>query len=275
VGGNTLIVWLHEREVGPYMNGLHLFFGVGALTAPMIVAQALNWTGDIKGAYWTFGLMVLTVSVILAFLPSPPIRHAESQDTPEGQINYILVGLLTAFFFLYTGVEITMGGWISTYVLKLNLTSEVNAPLMASAFWGAFTFGRLIAIPLAFRLRPRVILMSDLLGSLVSLIILLLWPTSLSAVIFATMLLGLSVASMFPTLLAFAERRIHITAQITSIFFFGASVGSMCLPALMGRIIEHFGPMALFWTILADLLLAITVFIALIRYSDKLAERQN
>lgn len=269
VGGNTLIVWLHGREVGPYMNGLHLFFGVGAFIAPMIVAQALSWSGNIQAAYWAFGLIVLGVAFIFAFLPSPPIRHTDPTQVEGGQMNYLLVGMITLFFFLYVGIEITMGGWISTYALETKLTNEVNAPLLASAFWAAFTFGRLVAIPLAFRLRPRVILMSDLLGTLISLVILLMFPHSLVAVSLASMLLGFSVASIFPTMLAFAERRVNITANITSIFFFGASLGTMCLPALMGRIINYFGPMALFWTILADLLLAIVLFIALMRYTDK------
>jgi len=33
VGGNTLLVWEHGRKVGPYMNGLHFFFGVGGRLA--------------------------------------------------------------------------------------------------------------------------------------------------------------------------------------------------------------------------------------------------
>ncbi|NJN94713.1 MAG: MFS transporter [Anaerolineales bacterium] len=39
VGGNTLLVWVHRHRVGPYMNGLHFFFGVGAFLSPLIVAQ--------------------------------------------------------------------------------------------------------------------------------------------------------------------------------------------------------------------------------------------
>ncbi len=32
-GGNTLFVWLYRSDVPPYMNALHLFFGVGAFSA--------------------------------------------------------------------------------------------------------------------------------------------------------------------------------------------------------------------------------------------------
>lgn len=273
VGGNTLIVWLHGREVGPFMNGLHLFFGIGAFIAPLIVAQSLNWTGDITAAYWSFGLLVLPISLALALLPSPPVRHSNHEEANAEPTNYRLVGLFTLFFFLYVGMEITLGGWISTYALQLNLTTEANAALLASAFWGSFTFGRLIAIPLAFRLRPRTILITDLVGTFLSLMLMLLWPTSLIAVGIGAMGVGVSVASMFPTMLSFAGRRINITAQVTSIFFLGASLGSMFLPFLMGRIIENFGPMALLWAIFADLMLAIALFTFLMRYSANVVEK--
>jgi FHS family Na+ dependent glucose MFS transporter 1 len=41
VGGNTLLVWVHQPNVGPYMNALHFFFGLGAFFSPIIVAQAI------------------------------------------------------------------------------------------------------------------------------------------------------------------------------------------------------------------------------------------
>ena len=51
VGCNTLLLWVHNESVGPFMNGLHAFFGVGAFVAPLIVAQVLSMTGDI---YWVY-----------------------------------------------------------------------------------------------------------------------------------------------------------------------------------------------------------------------------
>ncbi len=39
VGSNALLVWVHRSKVGPYMQGLHLFFGVGAFLSPIIVVQ--------------------------------------------------------------------------------------------------------------------------------------------------------------------------------------------------------------------------------------------
>ena len=69
VGGNTLLVWVHRHRVGPFMNGLHFFFGLGSFLSPIIVAQAVLIGGDVTWAYWVVALLVLPVVVWLLRLP--------------------------------------------------------------------------------------------------------------------------------------------------------------------------------------------------------------
>src|SRR5438132_1549884 len=38
VGGNTLVIWVHQERVAPWMNGLHFCFGIGSVLAPLIVS---------------------------------------------------------------------------------------------------------------------------------------------------------------------------------------------------------------------------------------------
>ncbi len=42
VGSNLMVVWAHGQNVGSYMNGLHLSFGIGTLVAPLILAASLD-----------------------------------------------------------------------------------------------------------------------------------------------------------------------------------------------------------------------------------------
>src|SRR5688572_19959102 len=63
VGGNTLLVWVHRHQVGPYMNGLHFFFGIGAFLSPLIIAQAVLVSGNITWAYWILALLLLPVAL--------------------------------------------------------------------------------------------------------------------------------------------------------------------------------------------------------------------
>ncbi len=273
VGCNTLLVWVHRDKVAPFMNGLHFFFGVGAFVAPIIIAQAVGLSGDIIWAYWALALLIAPVSLWLLRLPSPPAQVAPSGEHAAGRVNVLLVVLMVLLLILYVGGELAFGGWIFTYAVARNLTTATLAAYLTSAFWGALTVGRLVSIPLAARVRPRFILLADLLGCLVSVGIILLWPNSLTAVWLGTVALGLAMASVFPTVITLAERRMTLSAQVMSWFFVGASLGSF-LPWLIGQLFEKVGPQVVMLIIFVDLLAVLGVFFVMISYSAQVAEKK-
>lgn len=266
VGGNTLLVWVHRHQVGPYMNGLHFFFGIGAFLSPLIVAQAVLISGTISWAYWMLAILVAPVALWLLRLPSPAAQKV-SQDGPVGQVNHRLVALIVLFFFLYVGSEVAFGGWIFTYAVKLKIATETVAAYLNSAFWGGLTVGRLLAIPIAVRVRPRYILLGDVMGCIASVGLILAWPSSLAAVWLGTLGVGLTMASIFPTMLSLAERRMTVTGEVTGWFFVGASAGAMTLPWLIGRLFESTGPQVVMAAILVDLILTLGVLFVLLAFS--------
>jgi FHS family Na+ dependent glucose MFS transporter 1 len=268
VGGNTLMVWVHGRKVGPFMNALHFFFGVGAFISPIIVAQALVIGAGITSAYWAMALLILPLALWLFRVPSPD-APVLAEEISAGRVNNLLVVLIAAFLFLYVGAEVGFSGWIYTYAVALDLSDETASAYLTSAFWGALTVGRLLGIPMAARFRPSLILLGDLGGCLASVLILLLWPWSLTAVWIGAIGLGLSMASVFPATLAFAERHMTITARTTSWFIVGASAGCMSLPWLIGRLFESAGPRILMIIMLADMLAVAIIFGAMIIHSTR------
>lgn len=268
VGGNTLLMWVHGHGVGPYMNGLHFFFGVGATLSPLIIAQATRLGGNIAWAFWALAALMLPAALLLGAQASPKSRAAEAGAT--GKVNPpLLVGLFVAFFFFYVSAESSFGGWIFTYATAMQLGDGVNAAYLTSAFWGALTVGRLVAIPLAVKFRPRFILLADLLGGLLGVSIVLLWPRSIVAIWAGTLLTGFSMASVFPTTMSLAERRLTITGQVTSFFFAGASLGGMALPWIIGQLFERSGPQVTMIGILAVLVIELTLWGVLISVSRK------
>jgi FHS family Na+ dependent glucose MFS transporter 1 len=264
VGGNTLLVWAHRGNVGPYMNGLHFCFGVGAFIAPLIVAQLVRLDSPTFWSYWILAVLAAPLALAILWVPSPPSRHSAA-DAPAGPIRYGLAALTALFFLLYVGAEAGFGGWVFSYADTLRLTDSATAAYLTSAFWGALTFGRLLAIPLAARLRPRTILLGDLLGCLASVGAILLLPRSLAALWLGTAGLGLAMASIFPTTLAFAARRMPATGKVTSIFLVGASLGAMLVPWLIGQLFAPAGPRSAMIVVLIVLLLACVVFAMLMR----------
>ncbi len=281
VGGNTLLVWAHGEGVGPYMNGLHLAFGVGAFVSPLIIAQAMRLSGDITWAYWALALCALPAALWLARLPSPPRRRIAHEAAPaapaespalsgKGAVRQDpwgnpLVALLTAFFFLYVAAEVCFGDWAYTYALSLGLGDAAGAAYLTAAFWGAFMGGRLLGVGLAARFCPERILLGDLAGCLLSLGVIFLLPRSAVALWVGTLGLGLSMASIFPTTYTLAGQRLSISGRIAGWFAAGASAGGMLLPWVVGQLFEPVGPRVTVWALGVDLLVAAGVYAALVR----------
>ena len=256
VGGNTLLMWIFGRTVGPRMNALHFFFGLGALLAPIFVAQAIAFNGGIAWAYWLLAVLVLAPVPLFLRVPSPAIpRVHEEGGTPAAPTPWLLVLLIAAMFFLFVGAELSFGGWIYTYAVTLDLATITTAGYLTSLFWASLTLGRLLSIPLAARVRPRYLLIADLVGLTISLALLLLFSGSSTVLWLATFGFGLSTANAYPTLMVLAERHLRISAKITSVFLVGGSLGSMTVPWLIGQRFETSGPQVMMQILLATVLL--------------------
>ncbi len=275
VGGNTLLVWVHKDKVAPYMNAMHFFFGVGAFISPIIIAQVMLMGGGLRWSYWALALLALPVSVFVLRLKSPqpngsPEAAAGASTEPASGLaqgvaalgrDLHLVALIAIFFFLYVGAESGFGGWIATYAMATGLGDATTAAYLTSAFWGALTLGRLLSIPIAARFTPRQVLFGDLVGCLVSVGVLLLWPGVAIATWIGTFGAGFAMASIFPTTLSLAERHMTISGTITAFFFVGGSLGGMALPWLIGQLFERVGPQVTPVTIMGAVALSCAIFL--------------
>jgi len=274
VGGNALIVWVHRHEVGPFMNGLHFFFGVGSTFAPFLVGQLLLWTNGVHWAYWMLSLLMVPITAFVWSQPSPP-DIADSEEEGPARVDDRLVFLIALFLFLYVGAEFGAGSWIATYVPALDLGDEVLGAYVNSAFWGAFTLGRLLSIPIAAFAKPRTILGGDLLGCFISLAVILAWPGASTALWIGTIGLGLCMASVFPTMFSLAERYLTLTGDVTSRIFVGVSGGAMVLPWLIGQLFEPMGARITMVAILASLILAFILYLVILAYTRSVGPEKS
>jgi fucose permease len=93
--------------------------------------------------------------------------------TPNSQKEFAVKGLVAFVIMCYCGAEASFGAWISTYVVAMGSSTEAGGAFLASLFWGSFTAGRVLGIPLSLRFSPAQILAADLCVALVVLLILL------------------------------------------------------------------------------------------------------
>ena len=260
VGSNTLLLWTHGKSAGPFMNGLHFFFGVGSFIAPLLLARVLIQTGDILWLFWIVAIACLPLAIWYWFL-SEPSTHTQAQERNNVPLPVLPVLLMVILFVLYVGLELGFANWIYTYALTLDLGTVVTSAYLTSGFWGAFTFGRLLGVWVSTRARSQAILFADLIGCAISTLIIMLWKDSSLALWVGSIGLGLSMASIFPTFLMLAGERMEVTGAMTGWFLVGSGAGSMLLPWLIGQIFVRTGAGAMTIVLLIDIAAIVLVLL--------------
>jgi FHS family Na+ dependent glucose MFS transporter 1 len=265
IGGNINLLWVFQSRVGPYMNALHFFFGVGAFLAPIILTNVMRLSGGaITWPFWVLAVL---------FLPSPENPEKDEDEETAQKPDAKLIVLMMLLFFLYVGVEAGFGNWIFTYATRLNIANDTIASYMNSAFWGALTLGRLLAVPLSRKIKPGTMLIGNYALMIIFLAVMMIWPTSPTIIWIVSAGLGLSLASVFPTLLALGETRMKVTGAVTGLFFLGSSLGGTVFPTLLGQIFEYLGGyplvLTLFGLACAGLLVLVLTLIASNRVGEK------
>lgn len=274
IGANVNLLWVFQARVGPYMNALHFFFGTGAFLSPIILHNVMQWSGGrLTWPFWSLAILSLPGIIGFLLLSSPKNPEREEAENGHKNVNTRLVVALAMLFFLYVGVEGGFGGWVFTYATRLNIASETGASYMNSFFWGALTLGRLISVPLARKIAPSHLLISNFGSAILFVGLILLFPMQTIVLWIGSIGLGFSLSSIFPTLMALAESRLKITGKVTGYFFLGVSLGGMFIPMLLGQIFEYIGSIQIMVALFILLGVGLAVLISVILTSNKLGEK--
>ena len=144
VGCNTLLLWVHNEAVGPFMNGLHAFFGVGAFIAPLIVARVIAATGDIYWVYWIFAIAALplaiwTLSAFFREIPWDLDKAARVDGATPFQAFWHVIAPLAAPGVFTAAILVFIFAW-NDFLFAISLTSTNAArtvPAAIAFFTGA------------------------------------------------------------------------------------------------------------------------------------------
>ena len=277
-GTNTLLMWTHGKKAGPYINGLHFAFGLGAFLAPTIFALVLKTGGTYQNAYWALAGLALPVGLFVLFLPGSPThpnKHEESDPTSTSMQKVwpiILIG--TLFLFFYVGSELTFGNWIYTYALTLDLADATRAAYLTSGFWLAFTIGRAISIPIAAIFKPAHILTIAFAGGLTALALIILVPESVNLLWVATLAVGFFMAPIWATGYNLVGQSLRLTATISSIIILGDSLGAVVLPWVTGQAIERWGAQTMPKLVFISLAINALIFVIMLLQRRKHDKRK-
>jgi fucose permease len=167
--------------------------------------------------------------------PSPPAAPVSLLSSlrriPFGQ--YVLAFGITILIFLYLGVEL-WGSFLATLAHDSYGLSPASASVLSSAFWLAFTIGRLGAVPLSTKWRPMQLLGADMVGMFVSLAIMLVRPGNVVGLWIGSLGFGLFIASIYASTLNWYSAIFPLSGPIIALTTAGDSLGAAVLPLVVG-----------------------------------------
>lgn len=238
-GMNTLTVWARAGEAGPALNALHLSFGVGAFMAPLAVDRALVWTDNLwPAALFVIALFALSLTLIGA-REEPPHPHADHVVDRPNMPRPVVV-IVALFFLLYVGAEVGFGGWIHTYAEDVGMGGSRPA-FVTAVFWGAFSLGRLVAIPVSSRVRPFTVVLGACITSVIGLLVLVVGDGAGWAVWLGTAVYGFASGPQYPTMFAMVDARLSLTPSATGTIVAAAGFGAVVFPTAIGPLLDHVG----------------------------------
>ncbi len=241
---NTLVADLHEdaQRKSAALNLLGVFYGVGALFIPFAIGSLLNTLGLAPILYMAVALSLVT-SVICAALRFPKPRQAAG--VPAAAIMRLasqpLVIILALLLLFQSGNEFILGGYMTTYLMRNLGTPVTTASYLLAAYWAAIMLMRIVLSRILLHLGGHVLVLASALGVAASTTLLILSPSSPVAAL-AVVLIGASIAGIFPTTLGLAGTRYAShSGTVFGILIGVALTGGMTLPWVAGLVSQSRG----------------------------------
>jgi fucose permease len=244
-GSNGLFLDLFRTGRGRAMNLLHLFFSVGALSAPLIVGALVESGTPWQGVMVVSGLgpLVLAAGFWLVRMPSgraaartagdadlSPSGSAPIGDRVTGRISLPLV-LLGIAILAYVASEVGVSNWLVRFLEPAPLST---ATLALSLFWAGLAVGRLVSAGIADRFDHVRFTVTCAVGLSIALLGAIAVPSlSVSIALFA--IVGFASGPVFPMIQAIGgERYVDRSAAVSGLLTGFGVVGGTVYPPLMG-----------------------------------------
>ena len=247
-GGTTNFCNTSINELAPgkaaIINGMHAMFALGAFTFPLLLMLLTNQNSE----NWIYAVYFMLIMGILNWLMyyNIPLQNDKIEKKEGNQSNALgfirepLFYICTATLFFYLCAEQGVIGWMITYFKDTGLLPPTLSQVTASLLWVMILVGRLLTAYLSTKVRKEWLMIVMGLG-LVGFFFLLLFSTSTPYILIGIMGFGFSMAGIYPTIVSFAGNIINKYSLTWSFMLPIASIGSIIMPTIIGKIAETIG----------------------------------
>lgn len=250
---------------------LHGAYGLGATIGPLIATAMVTRAGL---AWYEFyyvmigldglGLLMLVPAFWSATARVYRAQHAAvnggTRTTTRHVLRYPIPWLLAFFLLGYVGAEVSLGGWITTFMLRVRNAEPFIAGLSSTLFWLGLTLGRVLLGFITGRIGEKLAITIYLLLTVALELLYWLVPNLAASATFVTML-GFFLGPLFPAAVVAATKLLPCDSHVPAIGFaaaFGGG-GAALFPFVVGAIAQSKGV-----EVLQPVVLAILAFILLV-----------
>lgn len=234
------------------VNLINAHFGVGAIAAPALIA----WIG---AQNYQTAFVACAVGSVIPLLALGAIgnrtQHEENLahlSTKRGK-SLLLLGAFLIIYIFHVAIETGVGGWEPTHLQDVGYAASYAAAATA-VFWLMMTLGRFVSVFVGISWSAERIMLTSCAG-----MTLCLGAATVPALApFAYAGVGLFIAPLFPTGLAWLNRSVPAARSATAYVIAAAMLGGVIFPPLIGEIINRSGTLA------APLFMALLAFVCLL-----------
>jgi MFS transporter, FHS family, glucose/mannose:H+ symporter len=230
-----------KEKKGFYLNIAHVFFGLGALTSPVLFNVVFSFTDDFRSIYFVLFIISFFVILLISAAKYPFVDNEKIRPVVTLQIlkNKKFL-LLCVFAMLSAGTMHSISGWIPTLFNKYLLVSAQISNYALSFFWIAIVVGRIITAFLSKRFNEFLLI--KVLNALMFIVLAASFFFSSYYYLLANYLLfGLLIGGSFPLLIAYsAQIYPKYSATRLAIIFSFTAIGMFIVPTIVGVLADYF-----------------------------------
>ena len=238
---------------------LHGSYGIGATISPLM-ATALVTHSHPWSTFYFISLSITILNLILAFFafrsyekdtPAVNLLHpTPSNPNPSPSGSKLLKAALTnkttilgaLFIFCYQGAEVSISGWVISFLISYRHSSPARVGYVTAGFWGGITLGRFLLSHPAHKVGEKRAVFLLVLGAAAFQLLVWLVPNVVGDAV-AVSVVGLLLGPVYPCAMAVFSKLIPRRLQMSSLAAVSAlgSSGGAVAPFLTGLLAQGVG----------------------------------
>lgn len=239
---------------------LHGSYGLGGTTGPLIATALVTVANSTWNRYY---ILPLSLVGMIAFLsvwsfwnyekeqtPTMREREAPSGESPlMGMLRTLklrVVQLGALFIFAYQGAEVSISGWVISFLINVRDGDPSSVGYVTAGFWAGITIGRFVLSGPAQRIGEKVMVYWLTLGALAFQILVWFVPDVVTNAV-AVSIVGLMLGPIYPCSAAVFMRNLSGREALSGMGTISAcgALGGAVAPFLTGLLAQAVGTFVL------------------------------